>query len=424
MKTKKQSHNNRRLSLLLIGILLLSTSACGLRVNAEELSADYQRRSTEEGDISDARFKQAMADFSWRLFKESLKAGGENEAVSPLSAILCLGMIANGASGETKKQMEQAFGMDLDTLNRCLYSYTAALYSAKNCKVNLADSIWFRDGDNLQIREEFLQANADWYGAEAYAAPFDETTRQAINSWCRQKTNGMIQEILKEIPADTKMYLINALAFEAKWAKAYEKAQIHEKDFTSYAGDSQTASMLSSEEKIFLSGANGKGFAKSYAGEKYSFVGLLPDEGVDVYEYAASLDGAAWLALWNSRRTTTVNVTMPEFTMASHKSMKEALKAMGMTDMFDRSLADFSGITEKNDLFCSNVEQKVYVQVDRSGTKAAAITWGGMEAKSAPIIEEETVILDRPFVYAIVEQETGLPLFIGVTAEINTENPV
>lgn len=192
MKTKRISTSV--LCLLLAGIMLLSCTSCAMQISAAELSKDYERKATETGEVSEA-FKTAMADFSMTLFKGILTKDGENDLVSPLSAVICLAMIANGADGETKAQMEAAFGMDVDTLNRSLYAYTSSLYRAKDCKLNLADSIWFRDEENrLHVNESFLQANADWYDAQIYAAPFDQSTLKDINTWCKQHTDGMIEK--------------------------------------------------------------------------------------------------------------------------------------------------------------------------------------------------------------------------------------
>ena len=112
MKTKRISTSV--LCLLLAGIMLLSCTSCAMQISAAELSKDYERKATETGEVSEA-FKTAMADFSMTLFKGILTKDGENDLVSPLSTVICLAMIANGADGETKAQMEAAFGMDVDT---------------------------------------------------------------------------------------------------------------------------------------------------------------------------------------------------------------------------------------------------------------------------------------------------------------------
>ena len=405
------------LCVILAGVLLLSCTSCGLRVSAAELSKGYERTATETGEITEA-FKTAMADFSMSLFQGLVTKDSENDLISPLSAVICLAMIANGADGETKAQMETAFGMDINALNQSLYAYTSSLYRADDCKLNLADSIWFRDEENrLHVNEEFLQTNADWYDAQIYSAPFDDSTLTDINHWCKKYTDGMIEKMIDEIDDDTVMYLVNALTFDAKWAKKYEKKDVNEAQFTNYDGSKNTVQMLSSEESVFLSADGVKGFAKNYAGDKYSIVGLLPDEKTDIYDYIASLTGEQWMNLWNGRQTASVSVQMPEFSYSVGMRMNDTLKAMGMTDMFDGN-ADFSklGYSENGNIHCSEVCQKTFIQVDRNGTKAAAITWGALK-DLACVAELYRVILDRPFIYAIVDNATGLPIFVGaVTA--------
>lgn len=402
--------------LVLVGMMVVPYSLRTLVVSATDLSKGYSRKTADTGEVSE-EFKTAMADFSFNLFRGLVTKDDDNDLISPLSAIVCLAMIANGADGETKLQMEQAFGMDVETLNKSLYAFTSSLYRAKDCKLNLADSIWFKDDDTLQINEDFLQINADWFDAQIYAAPFDQSTVKDINAWCKHYTDGMVDKIIDRIDGGTLMYIINALTFDAKWATKYEKEQIEDGLFTNYDGEQKTVKMLSSKEATYLSAEGVRGFAKNYAGNKYSIVALLPDEGTDIYDYIATLDGRSWLSLWNTRRSSGLSVKMPEFTYSSNMRLNDVLKSMGMTDMFDGK-ADFSklGYSRNGNIYCSEVCQKTFIQVDRNGTKAAAITWGAV--KDAAYYEPLSIILDRPFVYCIVDNATGLPIFIGAVTSL------
>ena len=404
-------------SLLLAAVLLFSCVSCGLQVSAAELSAGYTRTATETGELTEA-FQTAMADFSVKLFQQSVTKDMQNDLVSPLSAVMCLALLANGADGNTLAQMEAALGMDIDTLNRCLYAYTAALYRADDCKVHLADSIWYRDDEaTLRINETFLQTNADWYNAQIYAAPFDASTVKDINAWCKKQTDGMIDKIVDSLDEEDLMYLINALVFDAKWSNKYEKSDVEDGLFHNSNGSEKNVKMLSSEETVYLCGSSAQGFSKNYAGDKYSFVALLPDEGTDIYDYIDSLSGEVWQNLWNGREHTPVHVKMPEFTYSTEMNLVDSLKALGMTDMFG-SGADFSkmGTASAGSLYCGEVRQKTFIQVDRNGTKAAAVTWGTMKATA--MLLNIFIELDRPFVYAIVDNETGLPLFLGAVTNL------
>lgn len=399
-------------SLLMLG----SATACTpeKKVAAAELSAAYTRQATETGEITDD-FRSAMANFSIELFKQTITKDSKNEVFSPLSAVMCLALIANGADGETLAQLQDLLGMDIDALNRSLYAYADSLYTSKDCSVNLANSVWIREG--FPVKADFLQTNADWYGAQAYQAPFAATTVNDINNWCFNKTNGKIKKVLERISPDEVMYLINALDFDAKWNVEYEKTDISDDVFRNYDETQSDVKMLFSSESTYLSDDDAIGFLRPYKDRKYSFVGLLPNEGMDVYEYIENLSGEGWQALWDSRSYASVIARMPEFTYEAEHDLTPILQTLGATDMFTET-ADFSKMSDATPLYCGFIKQKVFIQVDREGTKAAAITIGGMDGESAGPDETIYIALDRPYVYAIVDNATGLPLFLGAVTNL------
>ncbi len=400
----------RWLCAALAALAMLSCVSCSLRISATELSAGY-RRSTEESGSVDEAFVAALSEFSFALFRGTNEEARKTEVLSPLSAALCLAMIANGAEGETKRQLEEAFGMSIGELNRGMYAFSQSLTSSKQCKLSIADSLWIRKTFADSVREDFLQRNADWCDAEVFSAPFDDSTVRDINTWCRRSTDGMIDKILEEIDVSTMMFLINAVLFDSEWQEKYRKEQIKPHLFTGEDGKATEVEMMFSEERTLLEGEQAVGFLRPYAGGQYGFVGLLPKEGEDLRSLIDSLDGAAWLSLWQSRSKETVSVGIPEFTRQTQLRLNEALSAMGISDMFVEGKADFSGISEEQ-LFCSSVNQKAVIEVTRHGTKAAAVTWGDMKEETIGISPKQ-VILDRPFLWMIVDCQTGLPLFVG-----------
>lgn len=409
----------KAVALLLALVLCVSCASCAVQVQAKELSAGYACADPNAGTVTDA-FAGAMTDLSLNLFGRVAAQQEGNTVFSPLSAALCIGLLCNGASGDTLTQLEQALGMDLDDLNSSLFAFVRQLTADENCSWHVANSIWYRDDASLYVRESFLQRNADYYAAKAYRAPFDQTTVRDINTWCSENTDGMIKEILKEIPSDAMLYLINALCFEGQWQEKYENSQIHTRTFINLSGSQTDVEMLFSSENVWLENAYLTGFAKNYEGGDYSFVGLLPKEGTDVYALVESLTGESWTALWESRTYTAVDVQMPEFTCSSSMPLEEVLKSMGVTDLFRGDLADLSpmGSYDFGNLYCSRLQQEAFIQVDRSGTKAAAITWGEITNETAAVICCQ-VILDRPYVYAIVDNATGIPVFLGLITDLS-----
>lgn len=357
----------------------------------------------------------AVMDFSVGLFQESLEEG-KNVMISPLSVLCALAMTANGAKGETLAQMEAVFGLPLEALNPYLHALMEALTSGREAELNAANAIWFRDSERFTVEQDFLQANADWYGAGLYKAPFDDGTCRDINDWVKKHTGGMIPSILDEIPESAVMYLVNALAFEAEWQTVYEERQVRDGTFTREDGTRQDAELMYSTEYGYLEDECAAGFLKYYKGGRYAFAALLPEEGVTVAEYAAGLTGDHLRDLLSNARSEEVRTAIPVFESAYDVEMSGILQAMGMTDAFNMGAADLSGIgsSENGNLFISRVLHKTYISVDARGTKAAAVTAVEPGDSAAPIIEEpKTVYLDRPFVYLIVDCGTNLPIFMG-----------
>lgn len=399
-------------------LLLGSAAACHIdkKIASAELSKDYARTATETGAVTD-EFKTALSDFSVSLFQKTLTKDNKNDLVSPLSAALCLALINNGAGGNTRAQLESLFGMQTDELNRSLYAYVSSLYSSKDCRVSIANSIWIRE-NTLNVKPAFLQTNADWYDAQVYASPFDQTTVTDINNWCYNNTDGKIDKIIDAVPPQAVMYLLNALDFDAKWQNKYERSDIHERTFYNYDGSTEQIDFLYSGESNFLYDDNAVGFTRAYKDNKYSFMALLPNEGVDIYEYIQGLSGESWLALWENSYTRPIYARIPEFAYEADLLLNDALQALGVTDIFSAMTADLSGIDETQPLYCNLVEQKTVIQLDRNGTKAAAITIGGLNMSAAPPQDQIYVTLDRPFVYAIVDNENQLPLFLGAVTNL------
>ena len=360
----------------------------------------------------------AAADFGVELFQTSLE-DGKNTLISPLSVLYALAMTANGADGETLAQMEQVLGLDSKNLNSFMLAYMALLSD----DLSLANSIWFTDDPAFVVEDSFLQTNADYYGASIYKTPFDEGTRNDINNWVKKHTDGMIPEILDKLPQNAIMYLVNALAFEAEWEETYEKNQVWNGEFTTADGTRQDVGMMHSEEYAYLEDDLAAGFIKYYEGRKYAFAALLPNEGVTVAQYVDSLTGGHLLDLLSAPEQVTTFVTMPKFEMEYDIEMGEALQAMGMTDAFDDVLADFSRLGtytgEGQNICISRVLHKTFISVAEQGTKAGAATAVEMVTEGALLIEDyREVVLDRPFVYLLIDCETNLPFFIGTMMNV------
>lgn len=362
--------------------------------------------------------RTAAADFALRLFQNTAESG-ENALVSPLSVLLALGMTQNGAAGDTLSQFEQTLGLSRGEMNEFLLSYAEALLGTDSLR--LANSIWISDDDSLSVLPEFLQTNADYYSADVRKAVFNDAALKEINAWVNEKTDGMIPEILDEIPPEAIMYLINALAFDAEWDEPYNEYDISDADFTTASGQKNTVAMMYGDCSTYLDDGLATGFIRRYKGDKFAFAALLPNEGVDISDYVNSLAGESLVKTLSGAKNEYVLTALPKFELDCGYELADALKAMGITDAFNGEKADFSALGSYGgeNIYIGRVIHKTHIAVDENGTKAGAATAVEMRAESA-MIEQKTVYLDRPFVYMIIDTETYLPVFIGTVLNIGT----
>ena len=368
-----------------------------------------------EGAVLDVSNDTAMANFAVTLFQNTAD-DDENTLLSPLSVMSALAMTANGADGETLAQMEAVMGMDVSELTSTLHNYK----NSQSSQLKLANSIWFNESNILTVKEEFLQTNANHFKADLFEAPMNDRTLKAINNWVEEKTEGMIPEILDQIPADAMMYLINALAFEAEWPEVYLETSIEETVFTKEDGTVQDVELMHSSEYQYIEDELATGFIKPYKGGDYAFVALLPKEGVSVADYVASLSGEHLLEMLRNPVDTKVFAAIPKFESEYSTDMAEVLKDMGMINAFDVNKADFSrmGSCEAGNLYIGRVLHKTAITVAERGTKAGAATVVEMICGSAFTPDPKEVILDRPFVYMLIDCRQNIPFFIGTLMDM------
>ncbi len=406
-------------TLVLALVLLLSLPGCGVR--AQELTADFEPQVMDTTTDLTAG-GEAVTDFALSLLREE-RSGSVSVLLSPVSILNALGMVANGASGTTLKQIETATGMSLHQLNDFLYTYRMSLPAdSKTCKAALANSAWLRD--TFRVEDAFLRSCVNYYSAEVYRSAFDGGLVTDLNRWVSKKTDGMISDLLEKEPgAQTMLYLVNAACFDAKWETPYTKENVRTDGiFTAASGKRQTADYLDSHETIYLSGNNVSGFLKPYDGGKYAFVALVPDEGVTLADYLRNLTGEHLYQLITDHHYADVQASIPKFTARSELELEEPLRAAGISDLFDVSAADLRGLGSApngNTLYVNSVLHKTYLELDENGTKAAAATSLDVNGGAAPPSEDvKTVTLDRPFLYMVVDTHACVPLFMGTVTSM------
>ena len=414
----------RLLALLLtLSITTISLTGCGSKIQATNLMEEKKPANPVKMTSISETNTIAATDFAVRLFQQA-KNGEENTLISPLSVLPALSMTCNGAKDETRFQLEQTLGMPVDKLNEYLYSYIHHLPNEKDCQFHLANSIWLRDPKDFIVDDNFLKNNAKYYDAGIYQSAFDDQTLADINNWVAAQTNDMIPTILDQIDSDAYMYLINTLSFDSKWSSIYESSSVSNGVFTTENGTSQDVEMMHSSEYEYIEDENVSGFLKPYSGYSYAFVALLPKEGIPLTEYVNSLTGEHLHHLLTTVEECPITAGIPKFETEFSIDLIPPLQTLGIHDAFDKDLANFSGMGSFDSpwerLYINSILHKSFFSIGEKGTKAGASTIVGMEKSASSVNPEEAkeVILDRPFLYMIVDYENRFPIFIGTADDM------
>lgn len=399
------------------GIVKGRDTPSGIRIAAEDTctraeaatmlyrfsALDLTDKEARTEPLSEAELN-TLADRSLALFC-AMHTPGKNSVTSPLSALCALGMLYQGASGETAAQMKTFFDASAPDVADMLSALTDALAS-ENSTVRIANALFVRKGE--PIRPQFLAINRDKLDAEIFQRDFGPETLKELNDWANEKTDGMIPSILDDLPSDSILVLLNALLFKGHWSELYTGTQ--SRDFHAANGQTQKADMLYSQEYIYLHDDNAAGFLKPFERGDYAFAVIVPNEGMTPEEYLATLDGTAMRKLLTGERYDEVHAGMPKFKAEASFNLMNAFPKIGLTNL--NELENLSP-----DAFVSQAVQKAVIDVNESGVSAAAVT-AIVAAKSAMPVKVATVIADRPYVYMIVNTETNLPLFIGIVESV------
>ena len=341
--------------------------------------------------------------------------------VSPDSVLFALGMTAAGADGETLDQMLGALLPGMDKEEAFLFAVDR-MDQIESKQLHIGNSIWINDSYKPSVYSNYLKYVEQKFGAQINSIPFNNSGTDQINSWVDINTNGMIPKMVDHLSADQVMILINALAFDAKWEDKFKSNDVTEDRFHADSfSTAETATFLWGEGDVtYLSNQTAQGFYKTYKGGKYAFMTILPyDYDIDINEYVANMTADDYMCFWYNTYHPETKYCFPEFTAEYSTSLNETLKDMGMADAFNSDTANFGNMADIHPLFISEVIQSTKIEVDADGTKASAATKVTMEHNGpGGATGKKEVKCNRPFAYAIVDVETGLPIFFGTVEHV------
>lgn len=404
----------RLFTLLTLGILLAAASC-------QQENTDNNDPKTINLDEKSAMLIEADNAFGLEIFQKIRKSSDEeNIMISPLSISVALAMAYNGADGSTKTEMEKTlklFGLTPAEINASYKHLIAALQSVDEKVVfELANAIFYKEG--FAVKPDFLEVNVKNYDAEVSSLDFNSPAAlKTINDWVATKTHDKILKIIDNLSPDDRMVLLNAVYFNGIWTTEFEKEGTKLNYFTKKNGDSVEVPMMNKEDKLeYTSNSLFEAVKLPYGNGQYNMIVMLPSENKSSQNVIDELS-AGNLKKWAEEFKTEehVIVTMPRFKFAFETGLNEVLKEMGMPKAFSDQ-ADFSKITDQEDLFISSVRHKSFIDVNENGTEAAAvtsITIGTTSAGPGETVQKIYFTVDKPFVFALTEKDTGAILFMG-----------
>ena len=362
--------------------------------------------------------------FAFNLIKtvsESDELQGKDFMVSPLSISFVLGALNNGATGQTSEEILSAIGFEGSTANDINEYCKTMLQGCPNVDdlvdMKIANAVVLKEG--YEMKKGFGNALADYYEAYVRTMKFDSKAVEAINDWCDEHTEGMIPEIIKKIPDGACLFALNALYFKGEWANKFEKKDTEKADFTNIDGSTSKTQMMQKEDWFdYTSNDLWATVRLPYGNGSYGMYVLLPHEGKSIYDVIEALDGETWEATRRNMYGNKVNLKLPSFETETSIDLREIMKALGMKRAFDPSKAEFGEMLVKTNgnLYLGLLLQKSKITVNEEGTKAAAVTIGGMvDSAAGPPAEPEIINFhaDRPFIYLIQENSSNAIFFIG-----------
>lgn len=399
-----------KLPFIVLGFLLATVlPACDV--------LDQEKKVTEITlDQKSATIVEGNNLFGFSFFEKVLSTEDPNIniMISPLSVSQALSMALNGANDNTLTQMKEVLGFDgysTDELNQSNQRIASSLIGHDpKVKMSIANSVWYRK--DFSPKKLFIDDNKKYYGAEvsSYDPSKPNEAKKAMNNWVEDNTNGKIEEIIDEVSPESVLFLINAIYFKAEWKSKFKKSETGKAPFTLENGTVKEVETMKGEVDLSYYYNNSyTAIELPYGSGKFNMVVFLPEDGYTTADISGDISNFNFDLLKKSTLSKR-EIWLPKFEFAYKNELNDELVSMGMSDAFNSSNANFSNLSDIP-LFISKVMHKTYIKTDEEGSEAAAATSVEFRFTSAGPVGP--IKIDRSFLFAIVEEDTGAILFAG-----------
>ena len=403
---------------LLVLLLIAGLTAC--HPTKKEKATDGQATCLSSSDVS--QLAERSRRFAFRLFHSLAPAdtAAGNFFVSPFSAAVSAGMLANGAGGETRREILDAICMTDVPLER-VNAYFSLLMDSLPCSgqemtLAAASSLW--TAERFSLLHPFREACQNYYRAETRSMDFTSPEAvETINRWCSEHTSGRIPQAVERLSEDDRLLLLNTLYFKGRWLEVFSKQDTREEEFHSIDGSTGRVDMMRQTEWFNLTRNEYFDIIRlPYTDLDFRMTILLPSEKKSWAECVNALTCENW-SEWERGDTVRkeVDLWLPAFRLEDSQTLNACLRHLGMSRAFSPSEADLSGVSDDGSLYVSQICQSTFLEVNERGAEAAAgtltevVLLSDIERREPPY----PFHCDRPFILFIEEVKSGAILFIG-----------
>jgi len=361
----------------------------------------------------------SLLDFTTDLAADHLSPG--NYVFSPFSVVSVLNLLLLGATGNTLEQLRHALRYPFEVDELLIHQQSGIQLDSlkqdrRGINVQIANRVFVDTG--FSVEQEYRNAALDYYQARVEQLPFGRNSSRAqshINEWVDRHTAGKIRKLLEAPPqANTRMIGANVVYFNGAWATPFNPQHTKQLKWHLTERDSTRTTMMFAQLDVPHASYPAEGFsalALPYEGGRYSMLILLPDEAGErpLASLERTLSAARLRQVFADMRTTSLSVWLPKFKLEHSLALRDVLQALGATDLFQESRASFGRMSADRQLFLSEVLHRAVIEVHEVGTEAAAAT--------VTLVNRDRLgkefRANRPFVFAILDNKTGVPLFWG-----------
>ena len=365
-------------------------------------------------------------DFSFNLFREVYRQHQTESQkqksmfFSPMGVTFMMGMLAEGAEGETQREILKTMCLDEATAREisqmCEVLIDDAPEADRQVTLEIANAIYTNKG--FEPKKEYKECMDEYYDADIRSLDFSKTESiNAINNWAKDKTNGKIQKIIDRLSPDAVAYILNSIYFNAKWTNQFDREDTKTETFMTESGEAHQTEMMNNNAIVACAANDVMSMVclPYGSGTVWNMYVLLPNEGKTVDDVLGSLNTESWMNVCKGLKNMRLNLKMPKYSTDNIIDMKTALAAIGMTKAFSPN-AEFGKITDSKNMYISSMAQRAQINVTEEGTEMVAVTTGDLLSLGggADIFGNGEFFANRPFVYIVAENNTGAIFFAGV----------